>query len=299
VTGGLVDAHLHLWDPSTLDYPWLIDLPDLHRPFGVPELTATVTPPDAAVFVEAGGQGEHPLSEVEFVERVAAGWPALRGIVAYAPLERGAAVGPHLRALAARPLVRGVRRNIQDETPGFALSDDFLAGVRGLAEHGLVADVCVRDHQLEEVIGLVGAVPEVTFVLDHLGKPAIRDGRWQPWADQLARLAERPNVVCKLSGLTTEARWDSWTPDEIRPYLAHALSRFGPDRCLFGGDWPVSTLAVTYPIWLDLVRDALAPYPELDRAMVLGGTAARVYRLDLPPPPSRRPGQASRDQLQA
>ena len=130
---------------------------------------------------------------------------------------------------------------------------------------------------------LVRCTPEVTFVLDHLGKPGIRSGRWQPWADDLARLAEAPNVVVKLSGLATEADWNAWTREQITPYLVHALAVFGTERCMFGGDWPVSTLATSYADWYDIVAGVLASHPPANRAEVFAGVAARVYRLAVSP----------------
>ena len=277
----MIDAHMHLWDPDRWDYPWLDEVPSLRRPYLPADVE--VPSPDAVVFVEAGGGGGDPLAEVAWVEELAAGWPALAGIVAHAPLERGADADTHVARLAARPLVKGVRRNLQDEADGFALTDRFTAGVRLLADRGLVADLCVRERQLAEVTQLVRAVPEVTFVLDHLGKPGIRSGRWQPWADDLARLADQPNVVAKLSGLATEADPAAWTAGQLAPYLEHALAVFGPQRCMFGGDWPVSTLATSYADWYDVVTGVLAGHPPADRALVLGGVAARVYRLAVSP----------------
>jgi L-fuconolactonase len=279
----IVDAHLHVWDPDRLDYPWLGDVPALDRRFGPADLDLAGLGPDltfaGAVFVEAGRRDGQALAEVEWVEGLATQWPHLLGVVAHASLERVADVDGELRALIKHPLVRGVRRNIQDEPPGFAVGADHVAGMRRLADHDLPADLCVRHHQLPEVIDLVGQVREVTFVLDHLGKPDVRAGRLDPWREHISRLAAYPNVYCKLSGLATEADHRAWRDDEVAPYLAHALAEFGPDRCMFGGDWPVATLATGYARWVSVVRAALGDRTEADRAAVLAGTAARVYRL--------------------
>jgi L-fuconolactonase len=275
----VVDAHLHLWDPRKLDYPWLAELPELNRPIGPDALTSDGHEVAAAVFVEAGRADEQAYDEIAWIEQVADRWPVIRAAVAHAALERGADVAGDLRRLAAVPLVRGVRRNVQDEAPGFAADGSYVAGVRLLAEHGLTADLCIRHHQLPEVTDLVRRVPEVTFVLDHLGKPAVRDAVTEPWREHLSRLAELPNVACKLSGLTTEADPAAWRTAQILPYLRHALAEFGPDRCMFGSDWPVATLATAYGRWVDVVLEALAGRPEADHDLVLRGTAARVYRL--------------------
>jgi L-fuconolactonase len=275
----VVDAHLHLWDPTRLQYPWLAELPELNRPIGPEALTTGGHEVAAAVFVEAGRADEEAADEVAWIEQVAARWPVIRAVVAHATLERGAGAAADVRRLAAVPLVRGVRRNVQDEAAGFAVADAYVAGVRLLADHGLTADLCVRHHQLPEVTDLVRRVPEVTFVLDHLGKPAVRDALTDPWREHISRLAGLPNVVCKLSGLTTEADWAGWRTEQILPYLRHALAEFGPERCLFGSDWPVATLATAYGRWVDVVVEALAGRPDADHDLVLRGTAARVYRL--------------------
>ncbi|MFI7542127.1 amidohydrolase family protein [Actinoplanes sp. NPDC049599] len=275
----LVDAHLHLWDPRRFRYPWLAGLPALDRPFGPAELDTGGHRLTGAVFVEAGRAPAQAVDEIRWVERFAAGLPALRGAVAHADLERGGEVAADLRRLAAIPLVRGVRRNVQDEPPGFATGPGHLDGVRLLAGHGFTADLCVRHAQLPEITELVARVPQVTFVLDHLGKPPVRDGGLDPWREHLRRLAGHPNVVCKLSGLTTEAGPGRGEPADLLPYLRHALAEFGPDRCLFGGDWPVATLTSRYDHWVAVVLEALAGHPPAHREQVLAGTATRVYRL--------------------
>jgi L-fuconolactonase len=275
----LIDAHLHLWDPHGFKYPWLAGEPELNRPFGPAELDTGGHRLTGAVFVEAGRVAGQARAELRWIEEVAARWPVLLGAVAHADLERGREVEADLRLLAAMPLVRGVRRNLQDEPPGFATNAGHVEGVRSLAGYGLTADLCVRHSQLPEVTELVALVPQVTFVLDHLGKPPVRSGDRDPWREHLRRLAGLPNVVCKLSGLTTEADLAHWRPGDVLPYLRDALAEFGPDRCLFGGDWPVATLATPYARWVDVVLEALAGRTPAERAQVLAGTATRVYRL--------------------
>lgn len=278
----MIDSHVHFWDPDRWDYPWLDDLPVIRRPFLPGDLFAGGRQPDAVVFVEAGGGNGDALAEVAWVEELADRWPAIVGVVAHAPLERADDAAHLLRRLAQRPLVKGVRRNLQDEADGFMVAG-FRDGVRLLADHGLVADLCVRERQLAEVAELVRAVPEVTFVLDHLGKPDIKAGTWQPWADNLARLAHLPNLLVKVSGLATEADWDVWDPRRLTPYLRHALRVFGADRCMFGGDWPVSTLATSYGVWWQLLESVLADWSPSERADVFGGVAIRAYRLPVKP----------------
>lgn len=281
----VVDSHVHFWDPARLDYPWLAEVPPLRRAFLPEDLDAgpyrfarQTYRLAAAVFVEAGGQGPAPTAEVDWIDELAQRWPLLRAIVAYAPLECGGDAAETVAALARHRLVTGVRRNVQDERPGFTATDDFTTGVRLLADAGLTFDLCVRHHQIAEVTELARRVPEVTFVLDHLGKPDVAGGTLEPWRTDLARLAELPNTACKLSGLATEAA-PGWADADALPYLRHALAVFGPDRCLFGGDWPVATLATDYPRWVGVVAGVLAERPETERRAVFGDTARRIYRI--------------------
>jgi L-fuconolactonase len=159
------------------------------------------------------------------------------------------------------------------------MSERLATGVGLLAELDLTFDACITHVQLPAVTRLAARCPDVTIVLDHLGKPDVARGRLDPWRADLAALAERPNVVCKLSGLTTEADHRTWTPEALRPYLAHALACFGPERCLVGSDWPVVTLASSYERWFDVLLEFLADMAPPDRDAILSGNARRVYRL--------------------
>ncbi|MCO8277760.1 amidohydrolase family protein [Actinoplanes sp. TRM 88003] len=262
---GLIDAHLHLWDPDVLDYPWLTG--PLDRAFRPADLDTGGLELAGAVFVEAGVRADQSLAEVSWVESLAQDWPVLAAIVAQAPLDQGQAAAPLLRELAGRPLVRGVRHNVQGAPAGRVLCSEHVTGVRLLADLGLTADLSIDGVQLPEVTELVRLVPEVTFVLDHVGKPS---AQWQPWADDLARLAAHPNVTVKLSGLATTAGADL---ERIRAQLSHAVATFGVDRCLAGSDWPISSSTIDYRVWMAEVSTAAG---GLDH---LSDTARRVYRL--------------------
>ena len=279
----VVDGHLHLWDPEVLSYEWL-EGPLLRR-FGPVELDAALAEAPAAdygfVFVQAECVPEQSLAEVDWVASLAGRVP-LRGIVARAPLEDLAATDGLLAEFGGRPLVVGVRRLLQSEPDGFSAAPRFRASARAVAAAGLAFDAGVRWTQLPDVIELADAVPGLTIVLDHLGKPEVgsavapapADGT--PWAQALRDLALRPNVVCKLSGLPAESR-GAWTDAQVRPFLDTALDAFGPDRLLFGSDWPVSG---PYGRWADTVTAWLADrVGDRDRAAVLAGNAERVYRL--------------------
>ena len=275
---------MHFWDRGRLHYEWLTDGdPGLQRDFLPehlsPELTSLArVRPAGLVFVQADCRPDQSVAEVEWVHGLARSGPPLLGVVAHAPLQNGPGCEPELeRLVATAPLVSGVRRLLQDEPPGFVTDRSLVAGVRLLARHGLAMDLCVRQHQLDEVVDLVDRCPDVLFVLDHLGKPRITAEDFAPWAAALTRLAERPNVRCKLSGLMSEAPAHRRTTSALRPWLEHALTAFGPHRCMFGSDWPVLAAVGRYAQWCDTVLDTLVGLPEEERRSVLSGTATATY----------------------
>jgi L-fuconolactonase len=278
----LVDAHVHLWDPARLRYPWLAGVPPLNRRHAPAEFRAACGAVEVGklVFVECGCDRAQSFAEAEWVSGLAATEPRLRGIVAHVSLEKGDAAETDLARLAVLPLVKGVRRLLQEEKDdAYCLRPDFVRGVQLLPRFGFSFDVCIQHRQLAAVIALARQCPEVRFVLDHLGKPGIRAGLLDPWRAELRMLAALPNVWCKLSGLATEADHAKWTPAHLRPYLEHALACFGPDRLMFGGDWPVSTLATDYPRWVATVDEALAGLTAAERRRIFAGTAEAFYRL--------------------
>jgi L-fuconolactonase len=233
------------------------------------------------VFVEGDCRGDEALSEVEWVTALANEAVPIIGIVAHVPLERGPAAARLLERLGHRRLVVGVRRLLQHEPRSLLEDPGLVRGIRLLAGYGLTFDVCVTSDQLPAVTRLVSASPDTSFVLDHVAKPPVGEGGLNPWRQDLSRLAGYPNVACKLSGLATIAATGA-RPADVVPYLQHALSAFGPARCMFGSDWPVCLLNTTYEMWLDTVLEATDDFTAAERDDVLGETAMRVYGLAHP-----------------
>jgi len=279
----VVDTHVHLYDPTVLPYGWMRGDPVLDRPHGLPELdrAAGAVAIEKLVFVEVAVDPGHHLAEARRIQALADRDPRVAAIVAHAPVERGAAVEAELDALQALPALRGVRRLIQDEPdPAFCLAPDFVEGVRRVGARGLVFELCLRAGrgQLRPATELVCRCPDTRFVLDHLGKPPVAAGGLDPWRAELAELARLPNVVCKLSGLVTEADPSRWTRAELRPYLEHALECFGPERVMYGSDWPVSARTHLYTTWVAILDEVLAGLDPAARECVWRGTARAVYR---------------------
>ncbi|MCY4422431.1 MAG: amidohydrolase family protein [Acidimicrobiaceae bacterium] len=273
----VVDAHIHLWDTARLRYRWLEAAPGLprladsnlfERACGQLE-TATIR---GAVAIQAECDPDQASEEVEWILKQRAAGAPVAAVVAFAPVERATAA-EMLGRYAENPAVRGVRRNIQDEEPGFCRR--MAPGVKLLADYGLSFDICAREHQLCEVVGLVDAAPHTSFVLDHLGKPAVGSGGLRRWQAAILELSARPNVSCKLSGLGTEAPPD-WSARDVAPYVTHALETFGPRRVMFGSDWPVCTAAGTYGGWLDVIRSTV---PARLHQEVFNHNASEFYRL--------------------
>lgn len=284
-----VDAHIHLWDPELLSYPWLDALPSLQRKFALgdfPGLAADAAHAvDAVIAVEANVAGGIGIAEANLLDRYAREEPRLVGIVAYVNVPE---VSPCIRALEQlrrSHRVVGVRHNIQGHPPGYATHRNFVAGVKLVGEKDFPFDLCITAAQLAEVTTLVQRCPSVCFILDHCGKPNIASGGFEEWRRGIDALAAHPSVYCKLSGLFTEAGPGRCNVESLRPYLKHVIETFGPRRVMYASDWPVCTLAGSADDWHALVNDVVGGLcSRHERDEIFGGTAIRAYRLSIPAP---------------
>ena len=273
----IVDAHQHFWDPSR-GYRWLDDpsLKPIRRSFGPEDLRPELLAAGVSYTVLVEADRGDPAEVVEFLA-IAQDTPEVAGVVGWCDLE-----DPRL---PESPLLVGARDQIQaSPDPDYFGRPAVLNGLRAIADAGLVYDLVIRADQLTGAADAAGAVPELTFVLDHLGKPPIRDGvtALPAWRASLAALAANPNVYAKLSGLVTEANWSTWRPADLRPFLDAALELFGARRLMFGSDWPVCLLAASYTDVLAALRDRVDELGPFERADIFSGTAIRAYKLRLP-----------------
>jgi L-fuconolactonase len=279
----IVDTHVHLYDAKSVSYPWMKGNPILDAPHDPAVFSTAVAPVvvDKLVFVEVDAAPGQSAAEIAWVEAAAERDARIQGIVANIALERGRDIEADVAALAQRPLARGVRRLIQGhlDEPGWCLRPGYVDGVRIVAEYGLGCEICIKHPQLGDVLRLVEQVPHVRFVLDHIGKPGIKDGLVEPWKVGIRTLAAHPNVVCKISGVVTEADFRTWTYDQVAPYIAHCIESFGFDRVMFGGDWPVLELAGNYPGWVSVVDRVVAGSTVAEQRKLFRDNAIRVYRL--------------------
>lgn len=279
----LIDSHLHLWDPQHFRMSWLDGNAVLDKPYGLADYREHTQgiEIEAMVYLQVEVEPPYALLEARWVVERAAEDPRIKGIVAWAPLEYGEQARAFLDALVAEgPLVKGIRRLLQSEPdPEYCLRPRFVRGVQLLADYGLSFDICITHEQLPGVIRLVEQCPDISFVLDHIGKPDIKNQVLDPWRDLTRTLALFPNVLCKVSGLVTEADHQGWTLEDLAPYVEHILEVFGEDRVMFGGDWPVAFQASTYPRWvasLDALSSSLSPAAK---RKLWAENARRFYRL--------------------
>jgi L-fuconolactonase len=276
----MVDSHVHFWDPDRLRYAWQDSVPALRRAF-LPsdyQREAAVAPVEQIIFVEASCRPPDVLAEVEFVSRFIESEPRLTGLVAFANLANESERDRALEALAGFPKVKGIRHNLQRESAGFAVQREFIEGVRALGRHDLTFDICVLHAQLPDIIELVAEVSNVRFVLDHCGKPPIRDRIMEPWRTHIRRLAAFDHVSCKLSGLITEAAAD-WKPEDLVPYADHILNSFGHERVMFGSDWPVVTQTGSFSDWYSFTEHFVEGWSAEQMQRFYHDNAIRFYGL--------------------
>lgn len=280
----IVDTHLHIWDPTKFRYSWLDGIDLLNKPYRLADYNNHTGPVDigAMVFVQCEVDPEYSEQEAAWVAENAENDPRLKAMVAWAPLEKGAAVAEELSRLQKHKILRGIRRIIQfEEDLEFCLAPSFIDGVRTLRDFDLSFDICIDHRHMANIIAFAGKTDTVPMILDHIGKPGIADGMLEPWRSQMFELARMDHVVCKLSGVATEADHANWTVDQLRPYIETALEAFGFDRVAFGGDWPVAVQAIAYPRWVEIVDAVLAGESEENQRKVWRDTANRFYRLGL------------------
>jgi L-fuconolactonase len=278
----IIDSHVHLLDQTRFGYGWAAGLPALARDWRLDDLVRSAKPYEieGVVFVEVDVDSPQHLDEAEWVDGLAASDGRLKGAVVGLPMEQGGALEPEMARVAALATTRGVRRLIQNQPDvDFALRPGFIEALKLLPGYGLSFDICIHHSQMAAALEMARRCPEVSFVLDHIAKPAIGDGLLEPWRSQLAEMARMPNVVCKLSGLITEADHGAWTAAQLQPYIDHVVESFGPDRILYGGDWPVAKLAGDYLQWLTTLEAATAHFSQSERRKLFRDNAKRVYRL--------------------
>jgi L-fuconolactonase len=272
-----IDSHQHFWNYDPVDYGWIPLGSKLERSYLPSDLQVELINSnlDGCVAVQARQQ----LVENDFLLTLANSHPFIKGVVGWIDLQSDM-VGEQASGFAAQKKAVGVRHVVQDETdPNFMKRPAFRRGIATLEPLGLVYDILIYWHQLEDAIDLVRAFPSQAFVLDHIAKPAISKGMMQPWLEHITALSNFSNVSCKVSGMVTEADHRGWNVSQLEPYFDAVLNAFGPSRLLFGSDWPVILLAAEYSTFIGAVDGFIARLSETERAAIMGLNACRVYQL--------------------
>lgn len=274
-----LDSHQHFWNYDPAQHVWMTD--------AMAVLRRNYLPGDLKPLLDASGfdgtiavQARQMVEETEWLLKLADENDFIKGVVGWVDL-RSPKLREQLEQFSKHPKLRGVRHVVHDEPDDhFMLRPEFRRGIAQLQEFGLTYDLLLFPKHLPVAVELVREFPNQPFVLDHIAKPAIRDGRVSPWQEDLKRLAEFPNVWCKLSGLVTEAKWRQWQAQDFHRYLDIVIAAFGTERVMVGSDWPVCTLSGDYGSTMKIVMDYLQKFPNDVREGILGGNCARFYGLN-------------------
>lgn len=278
----IIDAHHHLWKVARGDYFWMDPIADpsvapIARDFVLEDyLTLTRA---AGVTGSVLVQAAQTVAETEWLlEQARASDGLILGVVGWVDMAAADALRA-LQRLSQHPLLRGIRPMLQDTTPDdWVLRAELAPALRALIELDLAFDVLIRPPQLESAFTLLTRYPQMRAVIDHGAKPQIARGQWQPWADWMRRIARETSAYCKLSGLVTEAS-PAWKIDDLRRYTDHLIECFGPQRLMWGSDWPVALLASDYQRWLETAQTLIRGLQEPERSQVMGTNAMRFYKL--------------------
>ena len=274
----IIDSHHHFWKYDPVEYDWIDDSMKVIRKDFLPEnlkTTIQASGVDGVISVQA----RQSVEETDWLIGMAHQNEFIKGVVGWLPLVQDD-VEDYLEKYADEEKLKGVRHVIQGEPdPEFMLRKDFNHGISLLKKYSLVYDILIVERQLPNTIRFVDQHPGQSFVLDHIAKPLIVRNELSPWKENIQELAKRENVNCKISGMVTEADYQKWTPSQLLPYFEVILDAFGPERLLFGSDWPVCLVASTYTNWVNLVRKNITSFTDTEQAKIMGENALRLYQL--------------------
>ncbi len=273
----IIDTHQHFWNYDPVIYDWITEEMSAIRKDFLPGDLAGVLKDDkvdACVSVQAN-QTE---AETEWLVQMADENDFIAGVVGWVDL-RSDIIEERLQYFSQYKKLKGFRHVLQGEEPSFMLQESFLNGISKLNEYGFAYDILVFPHHLESVLQLVKKFPDQRFVIDHIAKPCIKEGKIDEWKAGMEEISKHKNVYCKLSGMVTEADWKNWTNTDLTPYLNTVVNCFGTDRIMFGSDWPVCLVASSYNRWLNVIREYFASYTIDDQEKVFSKNAVRFYHL--------------------
>lgn len=274
----IIDAHHHYWQYNPVEYDWIDDSMKVIRTDFLPDKLAP-TIQEAGIDGVVSVQARQLVKETDWLLGMALQNKFMKGVVGWLPLIE-ADIESYLEKYSGEKLLKGLRHVIQGEPDQeFILRSDFNRGISLMKKYALVYDILIVERQLSNTIRFVDQHPDQAFVLDHIAKPCIGRNELSPWKENIQELAKRENVSCKISGMVTEANFQSWTPEQLQPYFDVILEAFGSDRLLFGSDWPVCLVATSYKNWMELVKKNISQLPKSEQIKIMGENAIRIYRL--------------------
>jgi L-fuconolactonase len=270
-----IDAHQHFWAYDKQHYGWIDDsMQPLQRDFLPADLKALLNENDLDGCVAV--QARESFSETDFLLALAAAHPWIKKVVGWLDL-RSELLEPELERLESVPALAGFRQVLQHLDPEVLDDSRFRAGLKRMQDNDYTFDLLIYPQHLSAVTRLVTDYPDQRFVIDHLAKPRIASGGLQEWSRSISAIAKRENVFCKLSGMVTEADWKQWTAEQLHPYMDVAFAAFGPQRLMYGSDWPVALLAGQYQEVKQVVDNYLEAFSDDEKQRVMGGTACEFY----------------------
>ncbi|WNH12663.1 amidohydrolase family protein [Thalassobellus suaedae] len=274
----IIDSHQHFWKYEPVKHEWIDDnMATIRRDFLPSDLKKVYKENgiDGCVVVQA----DQTLAETDFLVQLASENDFIKGVVGWLDL-RGDTIDNDLEKYSTFNKVKGFRHVVQGEPDhNFLLRSDFLRGISKLEKHDYTYDILIFPHQLGATLEFVKRFPNQKFVIDHIAKPYIKDGFFDGWAIVMQEIAKQENVYCKLSGMITEADYDTWTPKQLEPYMDLILNTFGTKRVMFGSDWPVCLVAGHYSQVKSIVTNFIANLSEEEQDAIMGGNAIQFYNL--------------------
>jgi L-fuconolactonase len=280
----ILDTHQHLWDLSKFRLPWIRKDSPLARDFVLQDYRKATEGLNVVrtIYMEVDVAPEQQPQEAEYVLGLCrrADVPMVGAVISGRPASEGFA--KYLAPYRNKAPIKGVRQVLHGEgTPkGYCLDPKFVRGIRLLGEYGMSFDLCMRPEELLDAAKLIDACPDTAFILDHCGNARVPDKDRTQWQKDIAEVAKRQNVVCKVSGIVASAKDTKWTADDLAPIVTHTLSVFGPNRVMFGGDWPVCTLAASFRQWVEALKSIVSSRPLDEQRKLFHDNAVRVYRLE-------------------
>jgi len=273
----IIDTHQHFWNYNPKIHDWINeDMQAIQKDFLPANLAIVLKENKVEACISV--QAEQSIQETDFLLAQGKANNFIQGVVGWVDI-CDLKMEQALEKYATEKLLKGFRHILQAEPKGFMLQESFIQGLKKLQANNYTYDLLIYAHQLKEANEMVKHLPTLPIVIDHIAKPNIKAGEIEDWKKEIKQIAQNPNVYCKISGMSTEANWESWTMDDLKPYLDLVVAAFGTNRIMFGSDWPVSLVASTYSKWLNTVQNYFNTFNLNEQEAFFANNAIKFYKL--------------------